>query len=106
MSRLNEICVQIHPERLGEVRLEEVVRLFLTVDERAQIHSGNDEGVYNNLLYRQDDLPTLWRSIRETLKANPVVGRATIITSTGIQGWDDYQLLHHFDGTLTLDQLS
>jgi hypothetical protein len=44
--------------------------------------------------------------IRELLQADPALANIAIVVCQGERGWDDYLLLHHFDSSVPLDQLT
>jgi len=77
---------------------------------RVQVTEGIDDGPYINTTYSTSDLVSLWVAVRERALEHATLGpalrRSVIITCTGDSGWDDYRLLHHFDETEPLDELT
>jgi hypothetical protein len=102
MKRLH---VQIQPARLPDLNVSEAVAQLKSLDGRARVTEGEDNGPYINVDFKTPDLPGLWKFLREVVHAVPGLARAVIIVCEGEQGWDDYLLLHHFDPDEMVDSL-
>jgi hypothetical protein len=70
------------------------------------ISEGNEDGRYINVSFHVADIAGLWSAINALLAADRRLARSVIVTCEGIHGWDDYLLLHHFDSSLIVDNLS
>lgn len=73
---------------------------------RVERHPGQD---WINVNFRARDTGGLWHAIQEKLGLaqgnRPPIANALIVVCEGEYGWDDYQLLHHFDEFETPDVL-
>jgi hypothetical protein len=108
--------IQFQPQRAPGLDPAAVVELLKLVgsDERlasrAQVTEGIDDGPYINATYSTSDPVSLWAAVRERALGHEALGpalqRSVIITCTGDDGWDDYRLLHHFEETEPLDELT
>lgn len=113
---MRTLSIQFQPQRAPGLDPAAVVGLLKLVgsDERlasrVQVTEGIDDGPYINATYSTSDLVSLWVAVRERALENDALGpalrRSVIITCTGDNGWDDYRLLHHFDETEPLDELT
>jgi hypothetical protein len=99
------VHVQLQSDRLPTDDVAGAIDLLLAVDRTARVTSGEDDGQYVNFEFKSDDPAALWRAIRALLAMHRFLAPVTIVTCEGRHGWDDFLLLHHFDGTLTLDEL-
>jgi hypothetical protein len=114
-SSMRHLNIQLQPERAPKLKTDEAKRIIeaLTADHSIvagyRSNSGDDDGAYVNFTFLAKDLPKLWARVKAEVLADPQLGRdisrATIIMCEGQSGWDDYLLLHHYDGTLELDGL-
>lgn len=69
---------------------------------------GTEDNPYIDLLTKPYDDKTLrevWAHIKTLLNKNKALAKVTIVCCQGNNGWDDYQLLHHFDKTHRIDTL-
>lgn len=46
-----------------------------------------------------------WALLQAAIKKDTELGKTLIVTAEGHSGWDDYQLLHHFDPQEPVDNL-
>jgi hypothetical protein len=111
---MKTLCVQIQPERAPGLDEASARDILLNVGAgtgvvHAQVTEGYDGCRYINIQYATDDLPRLWTLIKEGVlnepKVGPLLARCMIVVCQGEAGWDDYLLLHHFDGAEPLDSL-
>jgi hypothetical protein len=62
-----------------------------------------------NFLYTSTSAASIWSSLERGALAHRRLGlqlrRSSIVTCEGSRGWDNYRLLHHFDGREALDRL-
>jgi hypothetical protein len=103
------LSIQFQPYRVPDLDESEVRILLSEIGSRRglvtsfDIDEGVDKIRYLNFKYATDDLNGLWVVIRrealEFSAIGPELKRSTIIVCEGKSGWDDYRLLHHFDGT-------
>jgi hypothetical protein len=58
---------------------------------------------------RGERLPAVWNELRTRALKHRRLGaalrRSAIVTIQGSRGWDNYRLLHHFDGREQLDRI-
>jgi hypothetical protein len=102
---MTAINVQLQPDLSSTIDIPAVVARLSSLDASARVSAGNDNGRYINIDFTPADSVALWREIRNHLHSEPALARATIVVCEGRHGWDDYLLLHHYDRTLTLDEL-
>jgi hypothetical protein len=110
------LSIQFQPERAPDLDPVAVAGLLKLVGgserlaSRVQVTEGIDDGPYIDATYTTPDLVSLWAEVRERVLEHAALGpalrRSVIITCTGNRGWDDYRLLHHFDETEPLDELT
>jgi hypothetical protein len=105
MAGMTAIHLQIQPDRSPAMDAPAVVARLSSLDTSARVTDGVDNGRYINIDFTPVDALALWREIRVSLSAEPALARAAIVACEGQHGWDDYLLLHHYDRTLTLDEL-
>jgi hypothetical protein len=74
--------------------------------DQVSVGEGHDATRYVNVNLRPADVAGLWAVVREQLQADAALAGATIVVCQGEHGWDDYLLLHHFDPSQVLDDLS
>ena len=77
--------------------------------EEISIEWGDDNGRYVNLLVDSVEPQATWDRAKGPMLGPKLPGaefrRAMIVTATGTSGWDDYLLLHHYDGDEQIDIL-
>jgi hypothetical protein len=77
--------------------------------ESLVVTEGDDNGSYINFTVTTRDMASLWELMKQELFSHPVAGPhlkcAAIVICEGNAGWDDYLLLHHFDGAEPLDSV-
>ena len=103
--------IQLQPELCAgnaEHHVKELTALATASapDAVVNVDRGDDGGPFINVNIDTDDIAALWAFMSSTLTSNPSLASATIVCCEGDNGWDDYLLLHHFDGNETLDALS
>jgi hypothetical protein len=104
---MKALSIQIQPERVPELKMEEVQVAFETIAEMAslvrhhQFDGGFDKARYFNFTFGTEDLKGLWAVIQSTIYRNSVLAepmaKSSIVVCTGENGWDDYHLLFHFN---------
>lgn len=102
MKRLH---IQIQPARSPGLDAEAVVARFQPLAE-SKVIRGEEAGPYINVDLRAADLQALWSAVREQIRTDEALAASVIVCCEGEQGWEDYLLLHHFDPTQPLDNLS
>lgn len=75
-------------------------------DVVVNVECGNDGEPFLNVNINTSDIAALWASMSSRIVSNPSLASAAIVCCEGDIGWDDYLLLHHFDGNEILDTLS
>jgi hypothetical protein len=103
MKRLH---IQIQATRSPSLDVAKAVVRLSQLATGVRVSEGVDNGPYLNVDFKADDLSGLWASVREELRAVPGLAGAAIVICQGEHGWDDYLLLHHFNPSEPLDQLS
>jgi len=102
---VGEVCVQFHPDKAPDIEPDRIRALCEAaasgLGASLRVSSGEDGGRYVNFFFSANDLAGLWEALRSRLLNDSTVGpaarRATIVTRTGDDGWNDYRLIHHFD---------
>jgi len=103
MRRLN---IQIQFDRLTVERVEVTLAQLRRFAPSVTMCEGHDNGRYVNVTYEVDDVAQLWKLVSDELQTNAALAHASIVVCEGIDGWDDYLLLHHYDSTEPLDDLA
>ena len=106
--------IQVQPERvptLDMARTRGIVEALAkdrTLVAKFESVEGDDDGPYVNFTFAAKDLPKLWASVQKKVLRNteigPAVSKSSIIICEGSEGWDNYRLLHHYDGRFKLDE--
>src|SRR5690349_15926796 len=111
------LCLQFQPKSAvglsANVVTSLMARIASTVPEvrRISFERGADHRGYINYCFSTRGVPaSVWRAVDTRGLKHPRIGkrlrRASIVTCTGSRGWDNYLLLHHFEGGVQLDRLS
>jgi hypothetical protein len=100
------ITIQLQPALSPSLDCRATIQSLTSLSKDSWFNGGNDDGPYVNVFLRTDDLAKLWNQIQTVLLADVEVAKCAIVTCEGRQGWDDYLLLHHFDGSQPLDTIS
>ena len=112
---MKQLVVQIQPDLIPGVDEEALCReleefaVASPYVKSQSITSGEDNGRYINLSFSADRVGSFWNALRAAFFVRDDVmtplASASIVTCEGRSGWDDYLLLHHFDGREKLDLL-
>lgn len=103
---LKRIHVQIQPNRCKDLNVDLAIERLRNLSENVKVSEGDDNGPYVNIDYQTDSLLNLWTSIRNELNKNIRLAEAAMVICEGQRGYDDYLLLHHFDPSEELDELT
>ena len=106
-------CCQVQTERLATLDAKDVCELLTWYTRHLdpldiEIHEGNDDGHYTNLLIKTRNASMTWDSIQRGFTIphkfpSCDFARATIVTVTGDGEWKDYLLLYHYDSNVETD---
>ena len=88
-----------HVNRLSEIATDSVLDVIVDVER------GDDDVPYINVNIYTDEMVSLWSAVCFEIESKPSLASATIVCCEGENGWDDYFLLHHFDGDEAVDTL-
>jgi hypothetical protein len=107
------MCVQVQPKRSPGLDTDAVARLMLEVSVRANTPTFSivrgRKNAWINFLFEASALPSVWNELRTRALKHRSLGaalrRSAIVTIQGSRGWDNYRLLHHFDGREQLDRI-
>jgi len=85
-----------------------MVRIALSSDVREfTIRRGGSKDPWANFLFTSASVTRTWSRLESTAltrrKLGPQLRRSSIVVCQGSRGWDNYRLLHHFDGRQALD---
>ncbi len=105
MSMPKRLKLQIQPELAPGLDVESAVARLRGLS-RSTVTCGDENGPYINVDYAPVDIEMLWRQVRKELRANPKLSECAIVFCEGDDGWDDYLLLHHFDASEPLDEVT
>ncbi len=103
--------IHVQPERFEFMTESDVLDIAARIEkhwpERCTVVAGDDDGRYVNISLDSETPDETWPKIKRSFVDSKLPGGelriASIITMTGDSGWDDYLLLHHFDGSESLD---
>lgn len=111
-----QLQIQIHPARSAGLDISAILAecaALAAVEPAIAEHiveEGEDVGRYINIDFRTSSRCDLWRLLLTKLYQHEKLGGAlaasSMVICTGSDGWNDYLLLHHYDRTLQLDNLS
>jgi hypothetical protein len=99
------VAIQVQPALSPDLDCTAAIQKLTSLSKDSWFDDGNDDGPYVNIFLRTDDVSKLWVKIRTLLVMDANLAKCAIVTCEGEQGWDDYLLLHHFDGSEPLDQI-
>ncbi len=99
------ITIQLQPDLEPTARKDQALSILTSEGFCPEIDEGEDQGRFVNFNISVEDLKVAWLKIKSTLLKETRFLRSTIVTCEGSNGWDDYLLLHHFDGSEALDKL-
>jgi hypothetical protein len=105
-SRMKVLNVQLQPDRSPTLDVSATVARLRALASDSWVSQGEDDGRHVNIGFGAADPAELWAAVQEHLRADAGLAGAAIVVCQGECGWDDYLLLHHFDPTEPLDQLS
>lgn len=109
---MRAINIQVQPDRVPNMNLDEVKAAFVSLSESDLVEEYDfsedaDKGRYLNFTYGTNDAASLWKEIKSSIFENETlsdeVSRCSMAMCSSEEGWDDYLLLHHFDPSVTLD---
>jgi hypothetical protein len=109
------LCVQLQPGRAKALSTRTVAQLMARIAEtltdvrQFSFDRGSDRGPYINYCFKSRSPARVWQALNRQVFSNSRVGalvrRSSIVTCQGSRGWDNYLLLHHYDGKVALDRL-
>jgi hypothetical protein len=112
---MRTLCVQLQRNRARGLSTLAVTQLMVRIAERLNYvrqfswDRGRDRGPYINYCFRSRSPARVWAAVKGKAfgasRFGPLLRRSTIVTCEGSRGWDNYLLLHHFNGKVQLDQL-
>lgn len=104
---MTEFCIQVQPDRCRQLDLAalraacEAMARDAVLVRRFAIVEGDEEGRTINLMFETDVPATLWSLLGDRLYESRELGvplkAASMVMCQGADGWNDYQLLFHFD---------
>ena len=108
------LCIQVQPNRARDIDLARVRSICEGLATRKDLiarfsaSEGCDKGPYVNLMFETGNPKELWRQLRTKLYRDKAVGaalaRSSMAMIEGEQGWDDYDLLFHFDPDVPVEK--
>ncbi len=111
---MKTLCFQVQPKRSRGIDVDAIaalmVRIAMSSDVREfTIRRGRGKDPWVNFLFTSASVGRTWsRLVSGALthrQLGPQLRRSSIVTCQGSRGWDNYRLLHHFDGRQVLDSL-
>ena len=110
---MRSLSIQVQPNRAPGLNMDRVTEAFRHIAlitglvERSHFDQGEDKGPYFNFTFGTSRAAELWMEIQRRIYRDQEIGpplqRASIVTCSSEQGWDDYALLLHFDPNVPLD---
>ena len=112
---MRAVCVQFQPHRAKALSVRTVTQLMVRIAEamtdirQFSFDRGSVRGPYINYCFKSRSPARVWKALNTRAFSNGRVGvlvrRSSIVTCQGSRGWDNYLLLHHYDGKVALDRL-
>src|SRR5690606_18501996 len=109
-----QVRIQIHTDTISAKDLAalrtECERLATRLNGAlgVRFEEGEDGGSYMNVAVGSHDPQDLWPHINAELYQSPIFGPAlrarSMALRTGVDGWNDYVLLYHFDPLVPVEQ--
>ena len=110
---MRSLTIQVQPARSPDLDMSRLCAAFdglASESEFVQKHqftSGDDSGLYFNFIFETSRPRDLWTVIRDQFYASGEFGfhmaRASMAMCSSEAGWNDYDLLFHFDPTVPRD---
>jgi len=92
------IAIQIQGARRSRSLLRLLGVLTLAPEAREiRVVKGPVSQMYVNLCIRVQSVTRLWSVLGKTIRRDKVLSRHAIVTCEGRHGWDDYELMYHWD---------
>lgn len=111
---MKSLCFQFKPKRSRGTDVDAIaalmVRIAMSSDVREfTIRRGRGKDRWVNFLLTSASVGRTWSRLESGAlthrQLGPQLRRSSIVTCQGSRGWDNYRLLHHFDGRQVLDSL-
>jgi hypothetical protein len=112
-SVIGQICIQVYPTRAPELDVAslkvacEVLARAITGVRGIGFSEGDDGGTYLNIVFAAEEPAATWRRMRPQLLESSVFATnllaSCMVVCTGLDGWNDYLLLYHYDPTVAID---
>lgn len=108
------LCFQVQPKRSRGIDLDAVAALMARIAMSSDVHEftiqrGRGKEPWVNFLFTSASVARTWSRLESGAithgRLGPRLRRSSIVTCQGSRGWDNYRLLHHFDGRQPLDRL-
>jgi hypothetical protein len=90
------IQVQLDSDHKSILRLIGVL-VRLPLAKGVQISKGPVRQKYTNLLIPTSSVRKLWDALNEVIRRDRVLRQDSIVVCEGKHGWDDYELIYHWD---------
>lgn len=98
--------IQIQPERSPDYKRGKVDFFLEGIGITPEVSKGNDNGRYINFDFAVKEPKIFWDNLKAFILNDSSVCNSSIVCCEGDSGWDDYYLLHHFDKSLELDEIT
>ena len=113
MAHAKRLCVQFQPRRAPSLAVDVVAGLLascVTADGVRElfVERGRSDA-WVNFTFTSSSTARTWTAVQAALRHRRwgrALQQSTIVTCQGSRGWDDYNLLHHFDAGEPLDRLT
>jgi hypothetical protein len=112
MARTKLLCIQAQPARAKSLDLEAVAAFLgsrvMSAGVRELFIERGRSDAWINFNFRSISVDRTWDVVQPAFQHRrwgAALRRSTIVICQGSRGWDDYRLLHHFDGKQALDRL-
>ena len=108
-----KLCMQVQSHLSPQLDLDRLFQLLESIGihneivERFVTIKSNDDNGYIDILFETMNVEKLWRQIMECIYNDHAIGygisQSSIVVCEGMNGWNDYLLLHHFNPEEKLD---
>jgi hypothetical protein len=108
--KMRIIHVQVQPQRERRLDFPAADESLRAVAKNRKLvrgfrfEEGSDSGSYMNFHYLTTKPAELWQALRSGPLRSRFLRSTSMVVCEGANGWDDYLLLHHWDGRLKRDR--
>ena len=95
---MKNIEIQIQKDHRNVCITQFITALIRLPDIKTiKIHKGPKNHKYVNISIPVRSIRKTWNVLRPKIRKDPVLSRTSIVVGEGKHGWDDYELMYHWD---------